>query len=183
MRVPLFSWFPHFWKKNYAKIVTFSFIFHLLLVFLPNFTLFFPHLSLMTSHTPVQDSLIVKSWMQYQTTPGLNSTRFFIFLSLTYTCQFQFYLFTSEDVTNISMVHFNSDLRIDCSSGKEYYIIWKIRPCTFKYISLHVILLLFIAGSKKGEMTGKLKDPPPYEGTEVSQTKQMFREIYTHRVT
>ena len=41
MRVPLFSWFPHFWKFYCAIISAFSFIFSLFLAFLPTFTLFF----------------------------------------------------------------------------------------------------------------------------------------------
>ena len=39
--VPLFSWFPRFWKFSCARISAFSFIFSLFLAFLPNFTLFF----------------------------------------------------------------------------------------------------------------------------------------------
>ena len=38
VRVPLFSWFPRFWKSSFAKFQLFSFIFS---PFSPNFTLFF----------------------------------------------------------------------------------------------------------------------------------------------
>ena len=41
VRVPLFCWFPLFWKSYCAKISAFSFIFSLFLAFSPNFTLFF----------------------------------------------------------------------------------------------------------------------------------------------
>ena len=41
VRVPLFSWFPRFWKFSCAEISAFSYIFGLILAFLPNFKLFF----------------------------------------------------------------------------------------------------------------------------------------------
>ena len=51
VRVPLFSWFPRFWKFSGAKIWAFSFIFSLFLVFYPGFHPVFPRFLLVASHT------------------------------------------------------------------------------------------------------------------------------------
>ena len=37
---------------------------------------------------------------------------------------------------------------------------------SIQYVAIFVLMIT--AGSKKGVMTGRLKDPPPYEGTEVT---------------
>ena len=43
VRVPLFSWFAHFWKFSCAKISAFSFVFSLFLTIFTQFHAVFPH--------------------------------------------------------------------------------------------------------------------------------------------